>query len=56
MNVGIIGASGYSGEELVRLLSKHPQARLISVTSRSLAGTPVVQALPRLREIGRAHV
>jgi N-acetyl-gamma-glutamyl-phosphate reductase len=48
MNVGIIGASGYSGEELVRLLARHPRARLVSVTSRSLKG-PVVHALPRLR-------
>lgn len=49
MNVGIIGASGYSGEELVRLLARHPHARLTSVTSRTLAGKPVAQVLPRLR-------
>ncbi len=49
MNVGIVGASGYSGEELVRLLARHPHAKLASVTSRSLAGTPVAKALPRLR-------
>jgi len=49
MNVGIVGASGYSGEELVRLLARHPRARLVSVTSRTLAGTPVAKALPRLR-------
>jgi N-acetyl-gamma-glutamyl-phosphate reductase len=49
MNVGIIGASGYSGEELVRLLVRHPHARLVSVTSRSLGGKPLAKALPRLR-------
>jgi N-acetyl-gamma-glutamyl-phosphate reductase len=49
MNVGIIGASGYSGEELVRLLARHPRAKLLSVTSRTLAGRPVAQVLPRLR-------
>ncbi len=49
MNVGIVGASGYSGEELVRLLARHPRAHLASVTSRTLAGQPVAQALPRLR-------
>jgi N-acetyl-gamma-glutamyl-phosphate reductase len=51
MNVGIIGASGYSGEELVRLLVRHPRARLVSVTSRTLAGQPLGQALPRLRGV-----
>lgn len=49
MNVGIIGASGYSGEELVRLLARHPRAHLVSVTSRTLAGIPLAKALPRLR-------
>jgi len=49
MNVGIVGASGYSGEELVRLLARHPRVRLASVTSRTLAGQPVTKALPRLR-------
>jgi len=51
MNVGIVGASGYSGEELVRLLARHPRARLLSVTSRTLAGRPVAQVLPRLRGV-----
>ncbi|HTB62317.1 MAG TPA: N-acetyl-gamma-glutamyl-phosphate reductase [Opitutales bacterium] len=49
MNVGIVGASGYSGEELVRLLARHPRAKLLSVTSRTLAGQPVAKVLPRLR-------
>jgi len=51
MNVGIVGASGYSGEELVRLLARHPRAKLASVTSRSLAGKAVGDALPRLRGV-----
>jgi N-acetyl-gamma-glutamyl-phosphate reductase len=51
MNVGIIGASGYSGEELVRLLARHPRAKLLTVTSRTLAGQPLAQALPRLRGV-----
>ena len=51
MNVGIVGASGYSGEELVRLLTRHPRAQLLSVTSRTLAGQPVAKALPRLRGV-----
>ncbi len=49
MNVGIAGASGYSGLELIRLLARHPHAHLSRVTSRTLAGTPVADALPSLR-------
>lgn len=45
----IVGASGYSGEELVRLLARHPDAELAAVTSRSLAGTSVVEHMPKFR-------
>src|SRR5947207_4360975 len=45
--VAIVGASGYSGEELVRLLLNHPHAELIAVTSRSCAGRTIAQVLPR---------
>lgn len=48
-SVGIVGASGYSGETLVRILIAHPLARLAAVTSRSLAGTPLEQVIPDLR-------
>ena len=41
MKTAIVGASGYSGEELIRLLSQHPEAELCAVTSRSLAGQKV---------------
>jgi N-acetyl-gamma-glutamyl-phosphate reductase len=41
MNACIIGASGYSGRELVSLLAVHPNICLSAVTSRSLAGSPV---------------
>ena len=47
VNVAIVGASGYSGEELVRLLLGHPQARLVAVTSRQYAGQSVAQVFPR---------
>src|SRR5579862_5697952 len=40
-SVAIVGASGYSGEELVRLLLSHPQAELIAITSRQYAGQPL---------------
>src|SRR5262245_38205130 len=44
--VAIIGASGYSGEELVRLLLNHPHAELTAVTSRENAGQTVAQVFP----------
>lgn len=49
MNICIVGASGYSGCELLALLAGHPQVKLMKVTSRKLAGTPVEEALPRMR-------
>ncbi|HXU77201.1 MAG TPA: N-acetyl-gamma-glutamyl-phosphate reductase [Methylomirabilota bacterium] len=45
--VGIVGASGYSGEELVRLLLHHPQVELAAVTSRQYAGQTVAQVFPK---------
>jgi N-acetyl-gamma-glutamyl-phosphate reductase len=44
----VIGASGYAGEELVRLLLAHPSAELIAVTSRQFAGKPLSEVFPRL--------
>lgn len=51
MNAAVIGASGYSGEELVRLLSRHPNVTLAAVTSRSLAGQAVADVMPALRHL-----
>ena len=51
MKAAVIGASGYSGEELVRLLSRHPKVELCAVTSRSLAGRPVGEVMPALRHL-----
>jgi N-acetyl-gamma-glutamyl-phosphate reductase len=45
--VAIIGASGYSGEELVRLLLHHPHAELVAVTSRQNAGQTLAQVFPK---------
>jgi N-acetyl-gamma-glutamyl-phosphate reductase len=45
--VAIVGASGYSGEELVRLLLGHPHADLVAVTSRQYAGQTLAQIFPR---------
>ncbi|MBN8246997.1 MAG: N-acetyl-gamma-glutamyl-phosphate reductase [Verrucomicrobia bacterium] len=47
IRAAVIGASGYSGEELVRLLLHHPHADLVAVTSRSSAGQTVAQVFPR---------
>ena len=45
--VVIVGASGYSGEELVRLLSRHPNVELVAVTSRQAAGQTLASVYPR---------
>ncbi|HTL15723.1 MAG TPA: N-acetyl-gamma-glutamyl-phosphate reductase, partial [Patescibacteria group bacterium] len=52
--VGIIGASGYSGEELVRLLLSHPCAELTEVTSRQYAGKALGDIFPKFRNHPRA--
>lgn len=51
IKIGIVGASGYAGEELVRLLSRHPYVELACVCSRSLAGTLLADEMPQFREI-----
>ena len=45
--VAIVGASGYSGEELVRLLLAHPHAELVAVTSRQYAGQTLAEVFPK---------
>jgi len=45
--VAIIGASGYSGEELVRLLLAHPHVEMVAVTSRQNAGQTLAQVFPK---------
>lgn len=45
----IVGANGYSGEELVRLLLRHPGVDLVAVTSRSEAGKALTEVMPRFR-------
>lgn len=53
MKVGVVGASGYSGEVLVKLLLGHPKVVLSQVTSRSLAGKRLGQVIPSLRGADR---
>ncbi len=47
--VGVVGGTGYTGAELLRLLVVHPQVDLKYVTSRSEAGTKVAELFPNLR-------
>lgn len=47
-SVAIVGANGYSGEELCGLLARHPRARIAAVTSRQHAGKAAATVLPRL--------
>lgn len=49
IKVGIVGGTGYTGVELLRLLSRHPQAHLIAITSRKESGTQVCDMFPSLR-------
>lgn len=49
--VGIVGGTGYTGVELLRLVAAHPHARLATITSRANAGMPVSTMFPNLRGI-----
>ena len=49
--VAVIGAAGYVGEELVRLLLRHPRADLVAVTSRQFAGKTVAEVFPRFSHL-----
>jgi N-acetyl-gamma-glutamyl-phosphate reductase len=50
--VAIVGANGYSGEELCAILARHPSVSVVAVTSRQHAGKPAGQVLPRLSGVG----
>ncbi len=49
LTVGVVGGTGYTGVELLRLLVTHPKVELKSVTSRSESGTKVADLFPNLR-------
>jgi N-acetyl-gamma-glutamyl-phosphate reductase len=49
IKVGIVGGTGYTGVELLRLLARHPQIELKAITSRKEAGMPVADMFPNLR-------
>lgn len=49
IKVGIVGGTGYTGVELLRLLCVHPAVTITTITSRAEAGLPVAQMYPSLR-------
>ncbi len=49
MRVGIVGGTGYTGVELLRLLALHPKVQIEVITSRGEAGTRVADLFPNLR-------
>ncbi|KAA0258966.1 N-acetyl-gamma-glutamyl-phosphate reductase [Deferribacter autotrophicus] len=51
MKAAIIGATGYTGFELIKILLKHPKIQISSITSDTYAGTPYSALYPQLTEI-----
>lgn len=49
IKVGIVGGTGYTGVELLRILAKHPHVELTAITSRSEQGLAVAELYPNLR-------
>ena len=49
LKVGVVGGTGYTGVELLRILSGHPEVRLHAITSRKEAGMHVAEMFPSLR-------
>lgn len=49
LHVAIVGASGYTGVELIRILDRHPEVRITSVTSEQSAGKRISELFPTLR-------
>lgn len=50
VNIAIIGASGYTGVELARILCNHPEVTIAAATSRQYDGIPLSQVFPNLRK------
>lgn len=49
IKIGVVGGTGYTGVELLRLLARHPEAKLVAITSRGDAGSSVSDMFPSLR-------
>ena len=50
--IAIIGASGYTGGELLRMLLNHPKVEITDITSRQYDGTPAHKIHPHIRDSG----
>lgn len=50
IKVGVVGGTGYTGVELLRLLATHPDVEISAITSRGEAGSPVARLFPSLRK------
>ena len=48
IKVGIIGGSGYTGVELLRILHHHPGADVVTISSRALQGKKVAEVFPSM--------
>lgn len=53
IRIGIVGATGYGGRELLRLLTAHPQAEITALASTSVAGQRLDEVLPAFRKLHR---
>lgn len=51
VKIGIVGGTGYTGVELLRILANHNQAQVVAITSRSESGVKVADMYPNLRGI-----
>lgn len=49
IKIGIVGGTGYTGVELLRILARHPEAQIAAITSRKETGMPVAEMFPSLR-------
>ena len=56
MKVSVLGATGYAGAELLRILYQHPQADVVHITSESHTGEPIASLYPHLRGLDRKSV
>jgi len=56
IKTAIVGASGYTGQELLRLLLVHPQVELVAATSRQESGRPLSAVFPRFRKLPGAEL
>lgn len=51
LRIGIVGATGYTGVELLRLLSRHPHVSIEGLTTRTAAGKEIAHIFPSLKKV-----